>query len=174
MDNFFPSPSLLQLLKSKGIATGTVRSNRTENSPLIFVKEIKKKVWGTCDVVNDRNSNVTLVRWKGSKVVTAASAVFGEEPIRKSNRYIKERGGRVEINQPNAFAVYNKTMGGVDRMDQNISAYMINIRNKKWWWLFIHFLIDLAVNNAHQLYGLQPLQPGQRALDLLGLQKEIV
>ena len=36
MDNFFTSPSLLRLLKSKGIAaTGTVRSNRTENSPLI-------------------------------------------------------------------------------------------------------------------------------------------
>ena len=62
-------------------------------------------------------------------------------------------------------------MGGVDRMDQNISAYMINIRNKKWWWPFIRFLIDLAVNNAHQLYRLQPLQPGQRALDLLGASK---
>ena len=64
MDNFFTSPSLLRLLKSKGIAaTGTVRSNRTENSPLISVEEMKKKPGGTCDVVNDRKSNgmVTLV-----------------------------------------------------------------------------------------------------------------
>ena len=43
MDNFFTSPSLLRLLKSKGIAaTGTVRSNRTENSPLISHEEMKK------------------------------------------------------------------------------------------------------------------------------------
>ena len=62
MDNFFTSPSLLRLLKSKGIAsTGTVRSNRAENSPLISVEEMKKKLRGTCDVVNDRKSNVTLV-----------------------------------------------------------------------------------------------------------------
>ena len=62
MDSFFTSPSLLRLLKSKGIAaTGTVRSNRTENSPLISVEEMKRKLRGTCDVVNDRKSNVTLV-----------------------------------------------------------------------------------------------------------------
>lgn len=69
---------------------------------------------------------------KDNKVVTVASTLFGKEPIRKANRYIKERGGGVEMNEPNAIAVYNQTIGGVDRMDQNISAYMINIRNKKW------------------------------------------
>ena len=135
---------------------------------------MKKKPRGTCDVVNGRKSNVILVRWKDNKVVTALSTAFGKEPIRKANCYIKERGGRVEINQPNTIAVYNKKMGRVDRMDQNISAYMINICNKKWWWPLLRFCIDLAVNNAHQLYCLQPLQPGQRALDLLGFQREIV
>ena len=94
---------------------------------------MKKKPRETCDVVNDRKSNVTLVRWKDNNIVTVASTAFGKESIRKANRYIKERRGRVEINQPNAIAVYNKTMGGVDRMDQNISAYIINIRNKKSW-----------------------------------------
>ena len=85
---------------------------------------------------------------------TAASTVFGNELIRKANHYIKERGGKVEINQLNAIAVYNKTVGEVGRMDQNSSAYMINIRNKKWWWPLFRFCIDLAVNNAHQLYRL--------------------
>ena len=135
---------------------------------------MKKKPRETCDVVNDRKSNVTLVRWKDNNIVTVASTAFGKESIRKANRYIKERRGRVEINQPNAIAVYNKTMGGVDRMDQNISAYMINIRNKKSWCPLFWFCIDLAVNNANQLYGLQTLQPGQRALDLLEFRREIV
>ena len=77
MDNFFTSPSLLRLLKSKGIAaTGTVRSNQTENSSLIFVEEMKKKQRGMCDVLSDRKSNVTLFRWKDNKVVTIASTVF--------------------------------------------------------------------------------------------------
>ena len=74
----------------------------------------------------------------------------------------------------NATAAYNKTMGRADRMDQNVSVYIINIRNKKWWSLLFRFCIDLAVNNAYQHYHLQPLQPGQRALDLLGFRREIV
>ena len=92
---------------------------------------MKKKPTGTCDVVNHRKSNVSLVRWKDNKIVTVASTMFGKESIRKANRYIKERGGGVEINQPNAIAVYNKTMEGVNQIGQNISPYMINIRNKK-------------------------------------------
>ena len=54
--------------------------------------------------------------------------------MKRAHRYIKEKGGRVEIDQPNSISVYNKTMGGIDRMDQNIGAYMIN---KKWWWISI-------------------------------------
>ena len=44
---------------------------------------------------------------KDNKDVTVASTLFGKEPIRKANRYIKERGGGVEMNEPNAIAVYN-------------------------------------------------------------------
>ena len=74
----------------------------------------------------------------------------GKEPTRKTNCLIKERGRRVEINQPNVIAVYNKTMGRFDRMDQNISAYFINIRHKKWWWHLFQFCVYLAVNNEYQ------------------------
>ena len=65
-------------------------------------------------------------------------------------------------------------MRGVDRMDQNISAYMINIRNKKWWRPLFRFCLDLAVNNFFQLYRLQPLNQEQKRLDLLGFRREIV
>ena len=86
--------------------------------------------------------------------------------------YFKEQGGRVEIDQPNVFSFYNKTIGGVDRMDQNISAYMINICSI--WWPLFRFCVNLAVNNAFQLYRLQPLNKGQKRLDLLGFRREIV
>ena len=36
------------------------------------------------------------------------------------------------------------------------------------------FHIDLAVNNAYQLYHNEPLQPGQKVLVLLGFKREIV
>ena len=175
MDNFFTNPNLLRLLKGNGMAaTGTVRANRTENAPLQAVDDMKKEARGSSDVVNGNKSNVTLVRWKDNKVVTVALTLYGKEPMKRARRYIKDKGSRVEIDQPNSISVYNKTMGGVDRMDQNIGAYMINIRSKKWWWPLFQFCVDLAVNNAFQLYCLQPLQQGEKQLDLLGFRREIV
>ena len=84
------------------------------------------------------------------------------------------RGSSDVVNNNESVSVYNKAMGGVDRMDQNIGAYMINIRSKKWWRPLFRFCVDLAVNNAFQLYRLQPLQQGEKHLDLLRFRREIV
>lgn len=43
-------------------------------------------------------------------------------------------------------------MGGVDRMDQNISKYRIGIKGKKWYFSIVLYIIDLAVQNAWQLH----------------------
>ena len=51
---------------------------------------------------------------------------------------------------------------------------MINSRNKKWWWPLFRFCVDLAVNNAFQLYRLQPLNQGQKRFDPLGFRRQIV
>ena len=40
-------------------------------------------------------------------------------------------------------------MGGVDRMDQNIVAYMINLQSRKWWWTLFTFVLDVSANNAY-------------------------
>ena len=70
LDNLFTCPNLLRWLKSKGIAaTGTVRANQTENSPLSSLNKMKKQQRGTCDVVHSI-SKVTLLPWKYNKVVT--------------------------------------------------------------------------------------------------------
>ena len=175
MDNFFTSPSLLRVLKESGIAApGTVPANRTKKVPLPTVDNMKKQARGISAALNDKKSNAILVHWKDNKVVTVASTLYGKEPMKRARRYIKDQGGRVEIDRPNAIFFYNKTMGGVDRVDQNIGTYMINIRNKKWWWPLFRFRVDLAVNIAFQLYRLQPLNQGQKRLDLLGFRREIV
>ena len=54
--------------------------------------------------------------------------------LRKVKHYIKGKVGRVDIDQPNSIVERNKKISGVDQMNQNISYYMINICNKKWWW----------------------------------------
>ena len=94
--------------------------------------------------------------------------------MNRARCYIKDQGSIVEIDQSNAISFYNKTLGGVDRMDQKIGAYMINIRSKKWWWSLFRFCVDLAINNAFQFYRLQPLNEGEKRLDLLGFRRETV
>ena len=84
MDNFFTSPNLLRIMKAKGIAvTGTVRINRVENAHLP-VKEMEKLKRGASDVVTDKNSNLTLVRWKDNKVVRRASKFVRKMPLKIS------------------------------------------------------------------------------------------
>ena len=42
--------------------------------------------------------------------------------MKTARHYIKDQVATVEIDQPNATSFYSKTMGGVDRIDQNIGA----------------------------------------------------
>ena len=51
------------------------------------------------------------------------------------------------------MAKYNKNMGGVDRMDENISNYRISIRSRKWWWSAFVFGMETAMHNAWRLYA---------------------
>ena len=79
MDIFFTSPNLQRILKAKAIAaTRTVSINRVENAPLRPTKEMEKLERGASDVVTDKNSNLTLLQWKGNKVVTVASIFVGK------------------------------------------------------------------------------------------------
>ena len=133
-----------------------------------------KEDHGSTDVVTDASSNITAVRWKDNKVVNAISTATGKEPIQTVKRFCHKQKERVEIEQPNIINVCNKSMGGVDRMDQNVAAYMLNLRSKKWWWPLFRFVIDVSVNNAFQLYRLRNIDLGESKLDALGFRRAIV
>ena len=99
---------------------------------------------------------------KDTKVVTAASTFVGKMPLRKAHHYVKAQNGRAEIDQPQSIFLYNKGIGGADRLDKNISSYMIGQRSKKWWWPVFRFCLDLSVNSAYQLYRQQKRSEGER------------
>ena len=149
------------------------RSGRTKFS------QAEQVVLGLLDISlcnnfdNDKDTGIWITRWKDSKVVTMASIYAGVNPIKKAQRYSKAEKKRVEITQPNVVAEYNYGMGGVDRFDQNIAAYMITQQSKKWWWPVFRFCVDLAVQNAYQIYRLQARGVFKR-LDSLGFRRAIV
>jgi len=152
-DNFFTSLRLLQHLSERNIrATGTVRANRIEDCPVMPVDQCKKSVRGTYDYSLDTQSSTIVVRWNDNSVVTLASNCHGVEPVGTAQRWSCAEKTRISISQPYLIGQYNRNMGGVDRMDQNISAYRITIRSRKWWWPLFSYLLQVGMQNAWLLY----------------------
>ena len=59
---------------------------------------------------------------KRYKVVTVASTLFGQYPMKKTPSYIKKEHGRANIEQPKSIYQYKQGIGRVDRLNQNIST----------------------------------------------------
>ena len=93
---------------------------------------------------------------------------------KKVKRYSQKENKKVDVLQPNVVNVYNHFMGGVDRMDQNISTYMINLRSKKWWWPLFRFCVDVAVINTFKLYHLCQPDTGESKLDTLEFSEQLL
>lgn len=155
-DNFFTSLPLLEKLQELGHdGTGTIRANRVANAPLPSPKDMKKTKRGSFEQLTETKSNITLVRYNDNSIVTVASTQCGTRPVGKVKRYCDKE--RKEVDQPRCIINYNKYMGGVDRLDQNISCYRVGIRLKRWYWQLLMFPINASMNNAFQLYKISPL-----------------
>nr|XP_014352913.1 PREDICTED: piggyBac transposable element-derived protein 3-like [Latimeria chalumnae] len=144
-DNLFTSLPLLQYLGDKGIgATGTLRANRVQDCPVL-----------------DTN------------MVTMASNCQPVMPIGKAKHYSQAKKMMIEVDELHVIRYCSKYMGGVDKMEQNISYYRIFIRSKKWWVPFFMFMPDVAIQNAWLLYR-NPAGSKNRPQDLLAFQREMV
>jgi len=130
-DNFFTGMNLLHFLSGKNIlATGTVRANRVDNCPLLSVDKMKKANRGTYDYRLDSTTGIIVTRWNDNSVVTLASNCHGIAPLGTAKKWSRSDRKFVDISQPYVMDCYNRHMGEVDRMDQNISTYRISIRSK--------------------------------------------
>ena len=103
---------------------------------------------GTEEHYCDADSQIAAVRWHDNGIVTMASSEFGVSPVVRAERYIASQRKRMKVPMPNVIHHYNKNMGVVDRMDQNIAQYRPTIRGKKWYFPIISYLISVSVNNA--------------------------
>ena len=130
MNNFFTYPDLLSHLKKQSIATiSTVILFRLGSPPLKSVKKVEKLQRGTSVVAIETSCNISAIQWKDNKVVNVLFTFAGKELQNKVKRYSQKK--KINALQPNVANVNNRFMGGVDRVDQNISTYMVHLRSKK-------------------------------------------
>ena len=173
-DNFFTSIRMMQYLNSNNIqATGTIRSNRLGKCTIENSKTLEKKQRGYFDQRTDSDNIVTIVGWNDNRCVYVTSNTSGAQPTATVSRWCRKSNTRIKVDQPNVIKLYNKFMGGVDRCDQNVSAYRISIRSKKWWWALFVWIPDMVMQNAWLLYR-NTKAPEDDNLDQLAFRRSIV
>lgn len=151
VDNYFNSRTLIQYGTDNNIAIlGTMRSDRVGDAPIESKKVLAKKERGSITVKNNDDTCITV--WKDNGPVIMASNAYGVEPKQKVYRWNKKNKTKDDVDCPNSIQVYNKSMGGTDRMDQNIRRIRISIRSKKWWWPLFTWGVLVTLQNSWLLY----------------------
>ena len=170
-DNFFTSPALVQQLLPKGIyCTGTVRNNRVGSLPIKTNAELTKEGRGAMDGCTSRDKKMGLVRWNDNSVVTVISSAYDWENEQGNvTRYVKSAKEYIQIPCPLPILKYNKSMGGVDKLDFLISLYRIHIKSKKWTLRIIFHFVDVAVVSSWLKYKKDCKSIGMRKSEQLSL-----
>lgn len=176
-DNYFTSYTLLEILKKKSInAAGTARINRFMKPPFQEDKEFRKLTRGSFDELSDREQNVVIVKWLDNKPIHIASNFVGKGELCVCKRWDNTLKRHVEIPQPEVVNLYNKSMCGVDILDQSLSYYRTFIKSKKWTLRVIMHFLDMAISSSWMEYKSDMLrngEPEKNIKDLLNFRMEI-
>ena len=132
-DNYFTSLSLIQELYTKGIyCTGTVRANRVGSLPIKPNSELVKQGRGAMDGCTSSDEKLCLIRWNDNSLVTVLFFAYDWQTNQgQVRRYHKSSKTYVDVVCPSAVLEYNKSTGGVDKLDFLLSLYRIHIKSKK-------------------------------------------
>lgn len=129
-DNLFTSFNLLTDMQKRGYSvTGTMRLNRIpKDISLPDKKNMEKKGRGAFVSKISKEDGLIVVRWTDNAVVSVASTTYGVQPLCSTVRYSKRVKKRIEVDQPHPSHMYNKYMGGTDRMDQDLARNQIGFK----------------------------------------------
>ncbi|CAK9810908.1 PiggyBac transposable element-derived protein 4 [Anthophora plagiata] len=142
MDNFYNSLGLADLLiKNETDVYGTLRVSRKEVS-----SELKSKKLKIGETIAFPRGKVCVMKWKDKKNIYLISTIHSSPMVDVETR-------KGTIKKPQLVLDYNHTMGGVDRVDQHLSTYLVpRKRGKKYYKKIFFHLLDLAIWNAFMLY----------------------
>lgn len=149
IDNYFSSTKLIKKMTDLGYGvTCTLRSNRINNCPVSTEDEFKTKERGYYECYISDNSQCAIVAWKDSKRVLLGSNYVGVAPETTLKRWNKLNRCYTDVKTPQIVTRYNKSMGGVDTLDQLVAQHPIPFRSKKWYMRIVWRMFDLMVINS--------------------------
>ncbi|KAH7964133.1 hypothetical protein HPB51_027629 [Rhipicephalus microplus] len=176
-DNYFTSVTLLRELRMVGIqATGPIKANRLMDCNLKCAKELRKEGRGTMDTKVTEEGDVVLLRWLDNGIVNIASAQVGCGLVGVTSKWSDASKERIEIPSPEAILVYNKFMGGVDKLAFVMALYPMKAKSRKWPVRVMCHFISLALANSWLEYvrdASNQRLPKRKALDMLAFQTDV-
>ena len=150
-DNFFTSFNLIHALDEMKIyATGTARTNRFVNPPLLSDKTMSNLGRGASFEISSAvpNTNIGMLKWYDSKsVVLVTNCVTSGTPD-TVRRWNKNKKIYEKVDRPEIIRNYNTSMGGVDKHDMLISLFRTHIKSNKWTLRLITHAFDMATTNS--------------------------
>jgi len=96
--------------------------------------------------------SVGILKWYDNKPVNIASNFITSGNSVKIKRWDKKTKQYVEIERLEIISLYNKSIGGVDKIDQLISTYRTFIKSKKSTLRLITHAFDMVVANCWLQY----------------------
>ncbi|XP_022126462.2 piggyBac transposable element-derived protein 4 isoform X2 [Pieris rapae] len=145
MDNFYNCPLLARCLKRQNTdCYGTLRLNREFVPDLL--KTLTKTELRQGEVVATYCSDLSICVWRDANIVSLISTY-----------HYLQIGSRQKHNRltfkPSIVLDYNKTMGGVDRKDQFLSAHPVErTKNKIWYKKLFRRMLNAALFNSFVIF----------------------
>ncbi|XP_060845829.1 piggyBac transposable element-derived protein 3-like [Rhopalosiphum padi] len=102
--------------------------------------------------IKNNDCSVGILKWYDNKPVNIASNFISSGNSVKIKRWDKKNKQYAEIERPEIISLYNKSMGGVDKIDQLIITYRTFIKSKKWTLRLITNAFDMVVANCWLQY----------------------
>ncbi|XP_039467124.1 piggyBac transposable element-derived protein 4-like [Oreochromis aureus] len=139
-DNFFTSfPLSEELLRRKNTLVGTIRKNKPELPPELLQTR-GREVFSSVFAFTSTHTAVSYVPRRGRNVLLLSSKHrtpgICDEPKRK----------------PHTIKDYNKSKGGVDKLDQAVGTYTCRRRTRRWPLALFHHLLDISLHNGYVLW----------------------
>ena len=154
-DNFYTSPLLANhFLANKTHLCGTIKNNRKNFCKEIVTENLEK---GTAAFYKCNEKKAVAIKYraikdkanKKPKVVYLLSTCHQPE-MQQVDAY---NPARDPVLKPLAIKSYNKHMGGVDMVDQQLHSLNILRKTYKWYRKLALRLLSQAVLNAHKIYN---------------------
>ncbi|CAB3241779.1 unnamed protein product [Arctia plantaginis] len=129
-DRHFTTIPLIEELQKRNLhSTGTIMANRIpDKTSLKFQKDSQKNRFESQQMVRDPK---VLVKWKDNKSVLIASNCTGSNCTEMVKRWDNRTRTYVDVTAPQIIQNYNRYMGGVDVLDQQVEYYRTFIKTRK-------------------------------------------